>query len=163
MLINPSFGLVFWTTITFILVFLVLRKFAWKPIINAIKKREETIASALEQAELVRKEMAEMQAQNEILLQKAREERDAILSEARQIKDKIIAQAQQQAREEANNIIENARLEIINEKHRAIEEIRVEIADISLNIAQKVLEQELQNPEVSKKIIEEQIEKINFN
>ena len=81
MLINPSFGLVFWTTITFILVS-VLRKFAWKPIINAIKKREETIANALEQAEKVRKEMADMQAQNEILLQQAKEERDAILSEA---------------------------------------------------------------------------------
>ena len=96
-------------------------------------------------------------------MQQAKEERDKILAEARQIKDKMIAQAQEQARREANNIIESAREEIKNEKLRAIEEIRVQIADISLDIAHKVLEHELQNPELSNKIIEEQIEKITFN
>ncbi len=108
-LVSPAIGLVFWTTVIFLLFFLILRRFAWKPILSAVKARDEMIKGSLASAEKARKEMAKLQSDNEAILKKAREERETILREARDVRDKLIAEAKGKASEEAEKIVEKAR------------------------------------------------------
>ena len=138
-LITPDFGLLFWMTLAFGIVFFILAKFAF-PIINGmLKKREEEINNALELAERTHKEMEQLQANNEALLQQAREERDKILNEAKQISDKFIEDAKVKANEEKDRIIESARETIEHEKMAATTEIKNQIADISIKVAEKII------------------------
>ena len=107
-LLLPGVGLIFWTLIAFILVFFILRKFAWKPILSSLDRREKTIADSLETAQRVKAEMAQLKNENEEMMAKAREERGAMLKEARETKDRIINEAKEQAKVEANKIIVDA-------------------------------------------------------
>ena len=138
-LIKPDFGLLFWMTLAFGIVFFVLAKFAFPVINGMLKKREEEINNALELAERTHKEMEQLQANNEALLQQAREERDKMLSEAKQISDKFIEDAKAKANEEKDRIIENAKETIEHEKMAATTEIKNQIADISIKVAEKII------------------------
>ena len=144
-LITPDFGLLFWMTLAFGIVFFILAKFAFPVINDMLKKREEEINSALEKAERTHKEMEKLQADNELLLAQAREERDKILNEARQIHDKFIETAKSKANEEKERIIENARETIEHEKMAATTEIKNQIACISIKVAEKVLKKQLES------------------
>ena len=144
-IITPDFGLLFWMTVAFGIVFFVLAKFAFPVINGMLKKREEEINNALELAERTHKEMEQLQANNEALLQQAREERDKILNEAKQISDKFIEDAKTKANEEKDRIIESAKETIEHEKMAATTEIKNQIADISIKVAEKVLGKALES------------------
>ena len=138
-LITPDFGLLFWMTLAFGIVFFILAKFAFPVINGMLKKREEEINNALELAERTHKEMEQLQSNNEALLQQAREERDKILNEAKQISDKFIEDAKVKANEEKDRIIESAKETIEHEKMAATTEIKNQIADISIKVAEKII------------------------
>ncbi len=144
-LITPDFGLLFWMTLAFGIVFFILAKFAFPVINDMLKKREEEINSALEKAERTHQEMEKLQADNELLLAQAREERDKILNEARQIHDKFIETAKNKANEEKERIIENAKETIEHEKMAATTEIKNQIAGISIKVAEKILKKQLES------------------
>ncbi|WP_282122610.1 F0F1 ATP synthase subunit B [Algibacter mikhailovii] len=145
-LINEfSIGLFFWQLILFIGLVLLLRKFAWKPILDAVEKREDGIKDALDSAEKAKLEMTNLQADNEKLLKEARAEREAMLKEARDIKNNTIETAKGEAQEQANKIIEQAQAAIESEKKAAMEELKNHVASLSLEIAEKVVRTELSN------------------
>lgn len=162
-LINPGFGLVIWMTIAMLVVLFVLKKFAWKPIMQALKEREDSIESSLSAAEKAHEEMKDLKLDNEALLKEAKNERDAILREARKIKENIIEEAKGKASEEANNIVESAKERIQHEKSAAIVEIKNLIADQAITIAEKVLREELKDKSKQKDYIKVLLKETNLN
>ena len=154
-LITPDFGFFFWMVIAFGIVFFCLAKFAFPVIGKALKKREEKIAESLEQAERIHEQMQSIQAKNEELLKKAREEREEMLNEARISRDKIIEEAKTKAKEETNRLVESAKETIENERKAAMTDIKNEIANISIKVAEKILEKELSTDEAQLKYINE--------
>jgi len=162
-LVSPAIGLVFWTTVIFLLFFLILRRFAWKPILSAVKARDEMIKGSLASAEKARKEMAKLQSDNEAILKKAREERETILREARDVRDKLIAEAKGKASEEAEKIVEKARAGIEREKAIALADIKEQVANLSIEIASKLLGERLKQTGEQQKLIETYLSEINLN
>lgn len=162
-LVTPDIGLLFWTTVTFLILLVLLRKFAWKPILNAVKSREESIDQALESAEKAREEMAQLKSDNDKILKEAREERDAMLKEARDIKEKTIAGAKEKAGQEASRIIADAREQIENQKMAAITELKNQVGEISILIAEKVLRAELEDKAKQEALVNEQLKDFNLN
>lgn len=162
-LTSPAIGLVFWTTIIFIMFFLILKKFAWKPILNAVKARDEMIKGSLASAEKARKEMLKLQSDNEAILRKAREEREGILKEARDIRDKLISEAKGKATEEAEKLVEKARAGIEREKTKALEDIREQVATLSIEIASKLLGEKLKQTGQQEKLINNYLKEIDLN
>ena len=162
-LINPGFGLVFWMTLIFLVVLFILKKYAWKPILESLKEREDSIENALQSAEEAKKEMAQLQAKNEELLKQAREEKDALLAEARNMKDKILAEAREKANAEAKNIVENAREQIEMEKQATLSEIKNLIAGYSIEIAEKVLREELSDKKKQQAYVTRLLKEIQLN
>ena len=162
-LTTPAFGTIFWTTLIFCLFFFLLAKFAWKPILSAIKARDEMIKGSLEAAEKAREEMAKLQSNNEEILRKAREDREAILSEAKEIKEKIIVEAKEKANIEAQKSVTQARQQIQAEKTAAINDIKKQVAELSVTIAEKILKKELENKGEQEKIIDTLIDEIKLN
>lgn len=142
-LVTPSIGLLFWTTLVFIILVVLLSKYAWKPILGAVKAREESIDNALKSAEKAREEMANLSADNERILKEARAERDALLKEAREMKDAIIAEAKKAASLEADKAMLAAKEAINNEKMAALTELKNTVGTLSLEIAEKVLKSEM--------------------
>lgn len=162
-LINEfSIGLFFWQIILFVLLLLLLRKFAWKPILRAVSEREEGIKDALAAAENAKKEMQNVSADNERLLQEARSEREAMLKEAREIKEKMVADAKLLAQEEGDKIIKQAQLSIEGEKKAAIADIKSQVAILSVEIAEKVLQDQLQNKDKQLKLVDQLVEDIKL-
>ena len=153
-LITPGVGLVFWTAITFICLLFILRKFAWKPILGAVEDREEGIKKALASAENARKEMENLHADNERILNEARAEREALLKEARDIKSKMIADAKEEAQAQASKMIEQAQAAIESEKKAAMTELKNHVATLSLDIAEKVVREELSNKDKQIQLVE---------
>ena len=131
-LVTPDIGQMFWATLIFLMLLILLKKFAWKPIMNAVKEREEKIKGALESAEEVKQEMEKLKADNEVIIKEARTERNKLLSEAREVKEKMIGDAKMQANEEAKKIIETARLNIQSEKDAAISDLKKQVALLSI-------------------------------
>ena len=162
-LIKPDFGLVFWSLITFVILLFVLRKFAWKPILGAVEDREEGIKSALASAENARKEMENLKADNERILQEARSEREALLKEAREIKAKIIADAEEDAQAKASKMIEQAQAAIESEKKAAMAELKNHVAGLSLEIAEKVVREELSNKDKQLQLVESMLGDAKLN
>ncbi|MFZ9660869.1 MAG: F0F1 ATP synthase subunit B [Chitinophagaceae bacterium] len=144
-LLTPAFGLIFWTLISFLLAFFILKKFAWPAIINGLKEREKTITESLEMAEKVKLEMAQLKSENEALMAQAREERAQMLREAKDTKDRIINEAKDQAKTEANKIIVDANQAIENQKMAALTEIKNQIGNMVVEVAEKVIRKELGN------------------
>ncbi len=162
-LVTPELGLIVWTTLVFCILFFLLAKYAWKPILNAVKERETSIENALNLAEQTKREMAELSASNEVLLNKAREERDEMFKEARVVRDKMINEAKTTANTEAEKIISQARQAIQHEKMAAITDLKNQVATLSIEIAEKILKQELSNAEKQKALIDSVVSEINLN
>ncbi len=162
-LASPEIGTIFWSTLIFSIFFAFLAKFAWKPILKAVKAREEIIKGSLEAAEKAREDMKRLQTDNEIILRKAREERENILKEARETREKIISEAKGKASEEAGKLIEKARQEIEREKIKALSEIQSQVALLSVEIASRLLKEKLQESKEQEKLIEKYIKEIQNN
>ena len=146
-LLTPGFGLIFWTLLSFIIVFLILKKFAWKPILNSLNQREKGIADSLASAEKIKAEMALLKSENEELLVKAREERAIMMREAKETRDKIIMEAKEQAREQMNKIVADAQSTINQQKMAAITDLKNQVGNLVLEVSEKVLRRELSNKE----------------
>ncbi|WP_297089164.1 F0F1 ATP synthase subunit B [uncultured Draconibacterium sp.] len=162
-LINPSSGTIFWMIIAFGVVLFVLKKFAWKPILAALKEREDSIASALNSAEEAKKEVAGLKADNEKIIAEARREKEAILKEAKELKDKIIAEAKEIASAEGQKTIEQARQQIQAEKTAAVNDIKKQVAQLSVTIAEKVIRKELGNKAEQEKMVNGLVDDIKLN
>ena len=162
-LVMPNPGTIFWMLIIFGIVVFILRKFAWKPILNALKDREESIAQAINSAEKAREEVADLKADNEKIIIEARNEKDIILKEAKVIKEKIVSEAKEQANAETQKSIEHARQQIQSEKNAAISEIKKQVAELSVLIAEKVIKKELSNPDEQEKMVDDLIDDIKLN
>jgi len=162
-LVKPEFGLIFWMTISFGILVFLLTKFAWKPIMKALKDREQSIENSLKSAEKARSEMANLKADNEKLLVEARNERDQILKQARDTKDQIINEARGKATEEADRLIKIARESIHNEKMAAITELKNQVANLSIEIAEKVIRQQLATDEKQKALVVEMLKDVKLN
>lgn len=158
-LINDfSFGLFFWQTLLFILLLFLLKKFAWKPILDALNSREEGIKNALEEADKARQEMLDLKSNNEKILKEARAERDNLLKDARAIKEKMISDAKEEAKSQSNKLIEQAKSTIENEKLAAITELRNQVAELSIGIAEKIMKEELSDRDKQVKLIEKMLQ-----
>ncbi len=162
-IVTPGIGLVFWSTLIFILLLILLKKFAWKPILLAVKSREDRIKSALELAEETKIEMEKLKADNEAIVKEAKEERNKLIQEARSIKSKMLEDAKGQADEEAKKIIESARVKINSEKEAAISDIRNQVAEFSVEIAEKILKMKLEDTREQKSLIEKTLDDLNLN
>ena len=162
-LITPGLGLVFWMVLSFSVILFILKKFAWKPILKALKERENTIDTALKSADKAREEMEHLKADNEKIIKEAKNVRDNLLKEARQVKDKIISEAKQKANSEANIIIADAKRQIENEKEAALDEIKNQIAGFSVEIAEKILKKKLEKTKDQNDLINELINEIKIN
>lgn len=160
--VTPDYGTIFWMLIIFGIVLFILKKFAWVPILKALKDREKSIADALNTAEKARKEVAGLKASNDQIIAEARKEKDLILKEARDMKDRLISDAKVQANLEAQKSIEYARQQINAEKISAINDIREQVADLSILIAEKVIRKELENPQEQEKLVEDLLKDVKL-
>jgi F-type H+-transporting ATPase subunit b len=162
-LVKPAIGLIFWMLIFFSIFFLILKKFAFPAILKALKEREESIQHALDSAKRAKEEMAGMKAENERILQEARNQRDVILKEARETKDMIVNEARGKAQTEADRLITIAREAINNEKMAAITELKNQVATLSIEIAEKVIRQQLSTDEKQKALVNELLKDVKLN
>ncbi len=162
-LITPGIGLIVWTSLVFVLLVILLSKYAWKPILNAIKEREQGITDALSTAEKAKKEMQELKAGNEKILAEARAERDSLLKDARETKDAIISEAKNKATKEAERIMQSTREQIQNEKNAAITELKNQVATLSIEIAEKILKSELSSDEKQNQLVNTLMKDVNLN
>lgn len=163
-LINDfSFGLFFWQAIILIVLIFLLAKFAWKPIMAALEAREAGIADALVSAEIARKELLNLKADNQKLLDEARVERDAMIKEAREIKEKMIADAKAEAQVQGEKMIVQAKATIESEKNAAMAELKLQVSTLSIDIAEKILKSELANKEAQSKLVETMLNDAKLN
>lgn len=162
-LLTPGTGLIIWQLIVFLGLFFLLSKLAWKPIINSLKEREQTIHEALSMAEKARQEMAQLQSDNEKLLKEAREERDRILRDARTAANHLKDEAQQDAKKSADKIVEDARAAINIEKQAALKEIKIQVSMFSLQIAEKLLKKNLSDDKAQKDLVQGYINDLKTN
>lgn len=162
-LLTPSVGNIFWTAVVFIILLALLAKFAWSPILNAVKERETNIQDALNQAKLAREEMAQLKEDNERILREAKLERDVILKEAREMKDRIVGEAKDIAKIESDKIIASARQSIASEKNAAMNEIKSQIGILSINIAESILKQKLESSDAQNTLVENYLNNNNLN
>jgi len=158
-----SFGLFFWQIFLFVGLVLLLKKFAWKPILEAVNSRGEGIKNALASAEEAKKEMQNLQADNEKLVKEARAERDAMMKDAREIKESIISEAKEEAKEVTSKLIEKAQASIQQEKQAALAEIKKNVAELSIGIAESVIKKELSSKDDQLKLVEGMLEEVTLN
>ncbi|HJN54218.1 MAG TPA: F0F1 ATP synthase subunit B [Flavobacteriaceae bacterium] len=154
-LVTPDIGLLVWTGISFGLLYLILKKFAWGPILGAVNEREQSIKDALEAADKAKEDMENLKADNEKILNEAKAEKEALLKEAREIKSKLISDAEDEAKTKAKKMVEAAKTAIQNEKNSAMNELRNTVVDLSVGIAEKVISEELEDKNKQLKIIED--------
>ncbi len=162
-LLNPSFGLVFWMLISFFVLLLILRKYAWKPILNSVKKREDSITEALNSAKEAEKKLATLKSENEAIMAETKKQRDIILKEAREAKEKIINEAKTAAQEEANRLTIAARENINNEKMKAVTELRNQVALLSVEIAEKILKEKMGDSAKQTEVMENILKEVTLN
>lgn len=158
-----SVGLFFWQTLLFVALILLLKKFAWKPILDAVNEREQGIKDALDSAEQAKQEMANLQADNEKLLKEARAERDAMIKEARDIKNKMINDAKEEAKGEADKMVAQAQAAIESEKKAAIADLKNQVASLSLEIAEKVVRESLSSDDKQQKLVKNLLDDSSLN
>ena len=162
-IIMPGVGLIFWTSIIFIILLLILGKVAWKPINKMINNRNQSIEDALNMAEKAREEMKQLKAGNEQIMIEARIERDNILKEARELKEQIVAEAKQEAGKEAEKLKKNASMEIAAQKAAAVEEIRNQVLDLSILVAEKVIRREVKDKKDNQVLVDDILKDVKFN
>ncbi|WP_096686739.1 F0F1 ATP synthase subunit B [Ichthyobacterium seriolicida] len=161
-LIQPGLGLLFWMIISFVILLLLLKKFAWGPILSALNNREEYIKKSLEGAQKARIEMDNISAEGQKVINEARIESEAVLKETREIRDKIISEARQQAEQEAKNIFKKAEEQIEQEKRSAMLELKSEIANLAITVAQKIVRRELSSDKDQSDLIQETLKGIDL-
>lgn len=144
-LLLPGVGLIVWTLLAFLIVLYILKRFAWKPILDSLNKRERTIADSLATAEKVKAEMVELKSQNEALLLKAREERALMIKEAKDTSDKMISEAREKAKSEYDRILGDAQAAIEQQKMAALIEVKNQVGNLVVEVAEKILRRELSN------------------
>ena len=154
-LINPSIGLIIWTTLVFVILLFVLAKFAFKPIVSALKDREKSINDALASADKAKEEMAQLATSNEQLLAKAKEERDTLIKEAQETAKQIVAESKSKAQEEGEAMILKAKNAIEGERKVAVEDMKAQAVSLSLEIAEKVLRRELEDKQAQENLLAE--------
>ena len=163
-LINDfSFGLFVWQSLIFLLLIFLLKKFAWKPILDAVNEREEGIKNALLSAEIAKRDMQNLKSDNEKLLADARVERDAMLKDAREIKDEIVAEAKDEAQVQVGKMIEQAKAAINIEKNAAMAELKSQVSNLSIEIAEKILRNELSDKAAQTKLVEKMLDDVKSN
>ena len=162
-LLVPEFGLVILQTIAFLLLMFLLAKFAWKPVLAAIKEREQSIDEALNKAELAKQEMTRLTAQNEELMKEARSERDRILKEAKTLKDSILHEAKTQAHNEGVKLIEKAKIEIENQKKAALSELKGQVSALSIDIAERILRKQLEDKAKQQDLVASLLKDVELN
>lgn len=162
-LVTPGIGMIFWSTLFFLVLLFILGKFAWPAILTAVKARNESIRNALEAADRAKQEMAKLQADNEKILAEAKAERDAMMREAKGMKDRLIADAKEKASEEADKLVKNARESIQREKAAALNEMKVQMATLSVDIAEKILRMKLEESKAQKELVDKLINEADLN
>jgi len=162
-LLLPHFGLIVWTLLAFLIVFFILKKFAWKPILKSLGEREDNIANSIASAERIKLEMAQLKNDNETLLVKAREERAQMLKEAKDIKDKMIHDAKEQAKEAAAKIVADAHASINQQKMAAITDLKNQVGKLVIEVSEKVLRRELSDKPAQEIFIKKLAEEAKFN
>ena len=162
-LVRPEVGTIFWMTLVFLTLVFILGKFAWGPIMKSLKEREDSISNALLSAEKAKEEMSKLQSDNQKILAEAKAERDLLLKEARDIKDKMIADAKGIANVEAVKMIENAKIAIESEKASAINQIKAQVATLSIEIAEKILTKELADKKSYDELMSKSLENMKLN
>jgi len=162
-LLAAPMGLIFWTSIAFIIVLVLLRKLAWTPILNTLRERNEFIDQSLKSAEEAKAQMSQLKSNNEKLLAEARVEREKILKEAREMKESIISDAKKTAAAEGERLVSNARAEIEKEKANAMSDIKAQVAALSIDIAEKVLRSELSDKNKQTEIVEEHLKQAQLS
>jgi len=162
-LLTPGTGLIFWQAVIFLSLFLLLTKFAWKPILTSLKERETSIQSALDSAERAKTEMASLKSDNEKLLKEAREERDKILRDAREAGGKIQDQIQDSAKKSADRMIEEAKAVINSEKEAALRDVREMVAKFSIEVAEKVIKKNLSSDKAQQELAQNFVKEIKLN
>ena len=162
-LVTPGFGLIFWTSVVFIILLVLLKKMAWTPILNNVDARNKSIEEALEAAKNARDEMSNLKADNDRILKEARAERDEMLKEARELKANIISEAKNEAKNEADKMIASAKVVIENEKAGAISELKNTVGSLSVDIAEKVLRAELKDGDKQNAFIADMLKDIKLN
>ncbi|MDB5119387.1 MAG: synthase subunit [Sphingobacteriales bacterium] len=162
-LVSPDPGLFIWSTVAFLLLFFLLSKFAWKPIVKALDERERSIEDALAKAEMAKEEMAKLTNENELLLKQARSERDDILKQAKILKDQIVSDAKVSAQTEGSKMIEKARIEIENQKIAAIAEVKDQVATLSIQIAEKLLRKQFEDQNKQNALVTDLLKEVKLN
>ncbi|MGR6087326.1 MAG: F0F1 ATP synthase subunit B [Arcticibacter sp.] len=162
-LVKPAFGLVFWMLVSFSIIVFLLKKFAWPVILGSLNEREKSISDALNAAQKAKEEMANLKADNEKLLAEARNQRDLILKEARDAKESIINEARSKATEEADRLLRLSREQINNEKMAAITELKNQVASLSIEIAEKVIRQQLSTDDKQKQLVQDLLKDVKMN
>ena len=162
-LVTPGFGLIFWTSVVFIILLIFLKRMAWTPILNNVDARNKSIEEALEAAKNARDEMSNLKADNDRILKEARAERDEMLKEARELKANIISEAKNAAKDEADKMIASAKVVIENEKAGAISELKNTVGSLSVDIAEKVLRAELKDVDKQNAFIADMLKDIKLN
>ena len=162
-LVTPQIGLLFWTVLIFLTLVFLLAKFAWKPILKMVEERTKNIEDALNSAENAKKEMAGLKAENEQIMKEARAERDKIVREAREMKDKIIEESKETAKAEADKILAQTRKLIDDEKRAAMNELKDQVASLSIEIAEKILTKELSDKKKQAELIDDILQQSNLN
>ena len=162
-LVTPGIGMIFWSTLFFLVLLFILGKFAWPAILTAVKARNESIRNALEAADRAKEEMAQLKADNEQILAEAKSERDALMREAKALKDKMIAEAKEKASEEAAKLVKNARESIQREKAAAVSDMKAQMATLSVDIAEKILRAKLEESKAQKELVDKLINEADLN
>lgn len=162
-LLNPGTGLIAWQLFVFVLLFILLSKMAWKPILSSLKERETSIQLALDSAEKAKIEMASLKSDNEKLFKEAREERDKILRDAREAGGRLHDQAQADAKKNADRIIEDAKAVINTEKAAALRDVKAQVALFSLEISEKLMKKNLSNDKAQKELTDTLIKDLKLN
>jgi len=162
-LVMPDIGLVIWMSITFLIVLFLLKKFAWGPILKMIHEREASIEEALKSAERAKAEMQALHADNERIIAEARQERDRMMKEARDMKDAIVGEAKSKAKEEADKMLAIARETIHNEKMAAITDLKNQVAQLSIDVAEKILKRELAAESKQKELLGDLMKDVKLN
>jgi F-type H+-transporting ATPase subunit b len=162
-LLNPGFGLVFWTAITFLILLIILRKFAWKPILDAVDEREKSISESLEAADQAKTDMLHLKEDNKQMMKEAREQRDQMLRDAQDMKKRLIADATDEAGKKSAEMIAKAQESIRSEKNAAIKELKSQVGLLSIEIAEKVIKAELKDEKSQKALVEKMLKEVQLN
>ncbi|GAF02415.1 F0F1 ATP synthase subunit B [Saccharicrinis fermentans] len=162
-ILTPDPGLVFWTTLSFVFLVFILKKYAWGPILHALNVRNETIEQSLQAAEKAKAEIDNLVKVRQEMMDAAKDERDELLKETRELKDKIIAEARLGASQEADKIIDSARKQIVAEKVAAMKELKKQVAELSVDIAGLIIQSELKDDNKQRAIIDSYLENVKFN